>query len=87
MGCVGAWSIHPSQIAIAKRVFSPPADEVVFARRIVEAMGDGSGVIMLDGKMQDDATYKQAQVMLTTARQLAERDKELAALYGFDTEA
>ena len=84
MGCVGAWSIHPSQIGIAKRVFSPPADEVAFARRIVEAMGDGSGVIMLDGKMQDDATYKQAQVMLTTARQLAERDEELAALYGFD---
>ena len=85
MGCVGAWSIHPSQIEIAKRVFSPPADEVTFARRITEAMGDGSGVIMLDGKMQDDATYKQAQVMLTTARRLAERDAELAALYGFDS--
>src|SRR4029079_4529557 len=45
LGCVGAWSLHPSQIAIAKRVFSPPPDEVVFARRIIEAMGEGSGVM------------------------------------------
>jgi len=53
MGCVGAWSLHPSQIAIAKRVFSPDAGEVKFARRIIEAMPDGTGAVMIDGKMQD----------------------------------
>jgi malyl-CoA/(S)-citramalyl-CoA lyase len=37
---------------------------------------------MLDGKMQDDATFKQAQVIVQTARQIAERDPEYADLYG-----
>ena len=84
MGCVGAWTLHPSQIEIAKRVFSPPPDEVAFARRIVEHMGDGSGVVMLDGKMQDDATYKQALVMLDLAALLASKDPELAEAYGLE---
>jgi malyl-CoA/(S)-citramalyl-CoA lyase len=59
MGCVGAWSLHPSQIAIAKTVFSPDPADVVFARRILEAMPDGTGVAMPGGKMQDEATCKQ----------------------------
>jgi len=83
MGCVGAWSLHPSQIAIAKRVFSPPPDEVAWARRVVEAMGDGTGAVMIDGKMQDDATFKQCKVMLNMARLIAGRDPEMKAAYGF----
>jgi malyl-CoA/(S)-citramalyl-CoA lyase len=82
LGCVGAWSLHPSQIEIAKRVFSPDADEVAFARRVLEAIPDGAGVHMLDGKMQDDATWKQAKVMVDLAEMLAARDPELAAAYG-----
>ncbi len=81
LGCVGAWSLHPSQIEIAKRVFSPEPDEVAWAKRVVESMPDGSGTAMIDGKMQDDATFKQCQVMLETARQIAARDPEYAALY------
>src|SRR5687767_2381110 len=38
MGCAGAWSLHPSQIAIAKKVFAPDAGEVRFAKRILDAM-------------------------------------------------
>ena len=83
LGCAGAWSLHPSQIDIAKRVFSPDPDEVKFALRILEAMPDGAGVVMLDGKMQDDATWKQAKVMVDCARQIAERDPAFRALYGF----
>jgi len=83
LGCAGAWSLHPSQIDIAKRVFSPDPDEVKFAVRILEAMPDGTGVVMLDGKMQDDATWKQARVMVDCARQIAARDPQFAALYGF----
>jgi malyl-CoA/(S)-citramalyl-CoA lyase len=82
LGCVGTWSLHPVQIDIAKRVFSPDPDEVAFAKRVIEAIPDGAGVHMIDGKMQDDATWKQAQVMVTLARQLAERDPELKAAYG-----
>ena len=87
MGCVGAWTLHPNQIEIAKRVFSPPPDEVAFARKIIDAMGDGSGVVMLDGKMQDDATYKQAQVMVGLARMIAAKDAEMAAAYRLDEPA
>jgi malyl-CoA/(S)-citramalyl-CoA lyase len=83
MGCVGAWSLHPNQIAIAKRVFSPKADEVAWAKRVVEAMPDGSGAVMIDGKMQDDATWKQCKVVLNLAQLIASRDAEYKALYGF----
>ncbi len=82
MGCAGAWSLHPSQIAIAKQVFSPERGEVQMALRILEAMPDGSGAVMIDGKMQDDATWKQAKVIVDLARQVAARDPSLAADYG-----
>jgi malyl-CoA/(S)-citramalyl-CoA lyase len=83
LGCVGAWSLHPNQIAIAKKVFSPPVDEVLFAKKVLEAMPDGRGVLMLDGKMQDDATWKQCKVMVSLAQLLARKDPELAKAYGF----
>jgi malyl-CoA/(S)-citramalyl-CoA lyase len=81
LGCAGAWTLHPSQIAIAKKVFSPDPAEVKFARRILAAMPDGSGAVMIDGKMQDDATWKQARVISDLATRVAEKDKEFAALY------
>jgi len=83
LGCVGAWSLHPVQIEIAKRVFSPDPEEVRFAKKVIEAIPDGRGVHLIDGKMQDDATWKQCQVMVSLARMLAERDVELRIAYGF----
>jgi malyl-CoA/(S)-citramalyl-CoA lyase len=83
LGCVGAWSLHPVQIEIAKRVFSPDPEEVRFAKKVIEAIPDGRGVHLIDGKMQDDATWKQCQVMVSLARMLAERDEELRVAYGF----
>ena len=85
LGCVGAWSLHPSQIEIAKRVFSPDPAEVEHARRVIEAMGDGTGAVLLDGKMEDDASVKQCKVVLALAGQLAARDPELATAYGFSS--
>src|SRR3954449_4741115 len=81
LGCVGAWSLHPAQIAIAKKVFSPDPEEVAFAKKVIEAIPDGRGVHMIDGKMQDDATWKQCKVMVELAEQLAEKDPELAEAY------
>jgi len=83
LGCVGAWSLHPVQIGIARKVFSPPVDEVLWAKRVIEAMGDGTGAVMLDGKMQDDATVKQCKVVVELARMLAGRDDDLKEAYGF----
>ena len=82
-GCAGAWTLHPNQIEIAKRVFSPEVNEVLFAKRILEAMPDGSGAVMIDGKMQDDATWKQAKVIVDLAKLVAAKDPERAAVYGF----
>ena len=74
MGCVGAWTLHPTQIAIAKRVFSPDPGEVAFARKVLAAMPDGTGAVMIDGKMQDDATWKQAKVIADLADLVASKD-------------
>jgi malyl-CoA/(S)-citramalyl-CoA lyase len=82
MGCAGAWSLHPSQVAIAKRVFSPDPAEVATAKKIVAAMPDGRGAVMIDGKMQDDATWKQAKVVLDLARLVAAKEPEMAVNYG-----
>jgi malyl-CoA/(S)-citramalyl-CoA lyase len=84
LGCVGAWSLHPVQIEIAKRVFSPDPQDVAWARRVVEALGDGTGAVMVDGTMQDDASVKQCKVVLAVAEQLAVLEPELAVAYGMD---
>lgn len=83
LGCVGAWSLHPVQIGIAKKVFSPDQTEVAHAQRVIEAMGDGTGALMLDGKMEDDASVKQCHVVVELAKRLAESDAGLAEMYGF----
>ena len=87
LGCVGTWSLHPVQIAIAKRVFSPDPEEVRFAKKVIEAIPDGRGVHMIDGKMQDDATWKQCKVMVELAEMLARKDPELAEAYGLEPAA
>ena len=81
LGCVGTWSLHPKQIEIANRVFSPSVEDIRHARRVVAAMGDGTGAVMLDGKMEDDASLKQCLVMVRLAEQLAEVDPALKAAY------
>ena len=73
----------PRQIAIAKQVYSPDPDEAAFAKKVIDAIPDGRGVHMIDGKMQDDATWKQCKVMVNLAEMLAKKDPELAEAYGF----
>jgi malyl-CoA/(S)-citramalyl-CoA lyase len=81
MGCAGAWTLHPSQVPIAKRVFSPDPADVAMARKILAAMPDGSGAVMIEGKMQDDATWKQAKVLVDLADLVALKDPQMRALY------
>ncbi len=81
LGCVGSWSLHPKQIEIANRVFSPSVEDIVHARQVVSAMGDGTGAVMLDGKMEDDASLKQCLVLVRLAEQLAEIDPALKERY------
>ncbi len=81
LGCVGTWTLHPKQIEIANRVFAPSVEDIRHARRVVAAMGDGTGAVMLDGKMEDDASLKQCLVMVDLAEQLAAIDPDLRAAY------
>ncbi len=78
LGCHGAWSLHPSQIDIAKKVFCPSDDEVKKAAKIINAMGDGTGAVKVDGKMQDEATVKQANVIIELAKKIKKKDPKLS---------
>jgi malyl-CoA/(S)-citramalyl-CoA lyase len=53
---------------------------------VIEEMGDGTGTVMIEGKMQDDATVKQCRVMVSAARMIAKRDPEYAEAYRFSRE-
>ncbi|HUF35603.1 MAG TPA: aldolase/citrate lyase family protein, partial [Gemmatimonadales bacterium] len=65
LGIEGKWAIHPSQIALANEVFTPPAAEVDRARRILtaleEAAREGRGAAQLDGRMIDAASARMAR--------------------------
>jgi malyl-CoA/(S)-citramalyl-CoA lyase len=81
LGCVGAWSLHPTQIEIANRVFSPSVEDIRHARRVVAAMGDGTGAVMIEGRMEDDASLKQCLVLVELADRLGAIDPELKKRY------
>ena len=65
IGIEGKWAIHPSQIDLANKVFSPPATEVTKAKRILEelekAAKEGKGAAQLDGRMIDAASARMAE--------------------------
>lgn len=75
LGCEGKWAIHPSQIALANEVFTPPASEVEKAQRILaalkEAAAQGKGAAALDGRLIDAASEKMANNVVSTAAAIA----------------
>jgi malyl-CoA/(S)-citramalyl-CoA lyase len=75
LGCEGKWAIHPSQVDLANEIFSPTADEISKAKRILEAMEkaqrEGAGAVALDGRLIDIASIKQAEVMVKKAEIIA----------------
>jgi malyl-CoA/(S)-citramalyl-CoA lyase len=75
LGCEGKWAIHPSQVALANEVFTPPAKEVDRARRILAAMEqasrEGKGAVSLDGRLIDIASIRQAEALVATADRIA----------------
>jgi malyl-CoA/(S)-citramalyl-CoA lyase len=74
MGFDGKWAIHPSQIETLNAAFSPGPDEVSHAKAILgalsEAESQGRGAVVLDGKMIDAASIRQAEVLVEKARRL-----------------
>ena len=83
LGCEGKWAIHPSQIDLANDTFSPSKVEVDKANKILKAMKqaqkEGRGAVALDGRLIDIASIKQAEVMVSAARQIAAVMRKTAA--------
>jgi malyl-CoA/(S)-citramalyl-CoA lyase len=74
LGCEGKWAIHPSQVALANEVFTPPAAEVDRARRILVAMEqaarEGKGAVSLDGRLIDAASIRMARNLVAKVEQI-----------------
>ena len=68
LGYEGKWAIHPSQIELANKVYTPSEAEVTKARRILEAMAqaakEGRGAVSLDGRLIDIASIRMAECHL-----------------------
>ena len=71
LGYEGKWAIHPSQIDLANRVYTPSRAEVTKARRIIDAMAqaakEGRGAVSLDGRLIDIASIRMAQALIAKA--------------------
>jgi len=87
LGYEGKWAIHPSQIAAANDVFTPPAAEVERAQRILRALDDaardGRGAAQLDGRMIDAASARLARNIVQIAAAI--EAKPLPSLAGART--
>lgn len=77
LGCEGKWAIHPTQIALANEVFTPPPAEVDKAKRILvalkEAAAQGKGAAALDGRLIDAASERMANNVVRIADAIAAR--------------
>jgi len=80
LGCEGKWAIHPSQVDLANKLFTPSEAEVTKAKRILEAMEqakkEGKGAVTLDGRLIDIASIRQAEVLVRKAEQIAAATKK-----------
>jgi len=74
IGIEGKWAIHPSQIELANKVFSPPSTEVTKAKRILEELDKaakaGKGAAQLDGRMIDAASARMAENIVNIDKQI-----------------
>jgi citrate lyase subunit beta/citryl-CoA lyase len=77
LGIEGKWAIHPSQVALANEVFTPPEAEVSRARRILDALDaaarEGRGAAQLDGRMIDAASARMAENIVRMADEIGKK--------------
>ena len=79
LGCEGKWAIHPSQVALANEIFTPPKKEFERAEAILAAMKDaqakGLGAVALNGVLIDAASIRQADTIVKQMAMIRERTK------------
>ncbi|WP_256585920.1 MULTISPECIES: CoA ester lyase [Pseudomonas] len=64
MGFGGMLCIHPNQVSVANRIFSPTDDEIAWARKVSAAAQENGGAFRLDGRMIDAPVLAQARRLL-----------------------
>ena len=78
LGYQGKICIHPAQVAVVNRVFAPSAEEVAFARRVIEAFAtakaEGTAAVVVDGTFVDTPVAAHAERILARAEAFAARD-------------
>jgi citrate lyase subunit beta/citryl-CoA lyase len=72
-GFSGMLAIHPDQVEIINKAFTPSAADIDHAKRVAAAFANGAGVASLDGKMLDRPHLKQAEHILAAAKTIAAR--------------
>jgi malyl-CoA/(S)-citramalyl-CoA lyase len=77
LGCEGKWAIHPSQVALANEIYTPPAKEVERAEAILAALKEGHatgfGAVALKGVLIDAASIRQAHVIVKQVAMIREK--------------
>ncbi len=63
-GFDGAMCVHPSAVPVLNAAFSPSADEIAWAERVVSAAAGGAGAFTLDGRMVDAPIIERARKIL-----------------------
>lgn len=86
LGFDGKTLIHPKTLAAANEIFAPQADELEFARRLIQAHGEaeanGLGVVLLDGKLIEALHVVEAKRLIALAAAISERSETPAELTG-----
>jgi len=79
LGFKGKFLIHPTQVEIVNKIFSPSLEEVAYASRVAaafdEAQTKGLGAISLEGKMIDFMTYQQAKNLVNFADLIVKKEE------------
>ena len=85
MGCEGSACIHPDQVKILNKVYSPDPVKVEHARKVVEVFEEGlkkgTASVSVDGQMVDIPVYNRAKTLLSMQQKIFELEqKKLEAL-------
>jgi len=82
LGCAGASCIHPDQVGVLNRVFSPAPEKVEYARAAVDAfeagLAQGTASVKVAGAMVDIPVYRRAKHILELASAVAELERRKA---------
>ncbi len=83
LGCQGAFCVHPDQVAILNRVFTPSPGRIIQAKNIIAAFEqgriEGRAAIKLNDVMVDTPVYKRAKLLLQRAEAIEQLERKKAA--------